>query len=128
MLNNTKNPFLQGLAAKIKNWDLYPHQVPAIQHKIVSILKAFIRPSHFIILDNPDDLLEIGSIMLLEQLISFEASQNGRTFFISSNQCTHWEKIISKILCRSKRAQFVLLTRPKNSPSLEKSTGLSLIA
>lgn len=111
IIKKYNNPAVRSLFQELENLSALPDQVSPEEKKLAAIIKALIRKSEFIFLDEPLKHLRPSQQTLLEQAITYEANKNKRTFIIHSISMKSWEKTINKVLTRNEKQEFVLLPK-----------------
>ena len=104
-LQNSENPYLSELCQIIGDLTKFPSNYDFRERKLASLLKAFIKKTPYLFLENPEKHLQESDIAFLKKLMSYEAN-DGREIFLTTDNFAEFETIISDIVSKDNQSSF----------------------
>lgn len=121
-LSQLKNPHLKGLISELGDLDRKVKMLTSREVKLAALIKAILSMSEYIFLETPDSHIESHLLDKVAECIHFEANEKNRIVFVKSARKVLWPDIVTNIISKNHKNQYINSKNPLNTRSLREST------
>lgn len=120
-LQKTGNEYLLQIFKMISHPDYYPSQVDLHEKKLICLLRALLKESEFLFLEEPSLHLKENAeeISLIKLALSHESKKRNRVVIISMKKWEVWADLITKVITRVPQGRYLIQASPKVPPQAQ---------